>query len=810
MFKKTVLTTFIFVGLVFANNLLAAEIQRGNKIEGTIRASVGCNIIVEKKSEMKFFLDTGQKMIPLDSPPAARVGQKVSVEGRWADDDKKFLCRIVKPLEEKKKTDTSDTIGEKKLLVLPMKFSDENYGRYPNGIESRIFDDLDSLDAFYQEVSYGKLYLSGDVENERTMTNPSTSYELDGWDILSQITPDVISGISNETLKQYDGIVILLATNKMNGYSWGTVGKWGFTKDGEEISLSVTLTQPDTLTADYIYILWHEYGHNLGHRHSGSWNPSKNEGGCIDIELISDIKEQLLLRSYGDRWNIMGGWTAGIDCQRRKDAGWISESQSVTVRSDTTIELDQRELESDGIKLITIPCGYNEGEEVFYFIEYFKASLSKFDSESTDKRYVPINSIVLRFWTGVSIGDYGNKSVALVNEGEDGVRDASNYFDDDGGTFCDSARGVKVEFLGTSGEGADSKAQVKVTFTCPEEIAPTVSLSDLELTNIIAGEVAEYQVTVSNNCEIGCGTRTYNLAGTILDRIGTTTGWIAQFDQNPIEVGAYGTATATLKVTAPPNASPDIYTLKVSAVDEDNESIIGSAETFVSAECRRENPLLSISSSLSPAQEAISPGDKVTYWISVNNPEVPGCERRNYIVSAVLPMGWTANPMQAVVSVEAGYSGAVQFEVGCPEESVDGNYQISFRTSDQDNPLIGGEAKTEVTVSTPTPIPTPTEPAAATVEKLEIYSENLQKKIIVLHQGETGTITVTALASSGFPAPKVQIMAQEKTKKVKVTETALSDAKGQAVFTVTARKKGRCNLFFTAQSVKKRVRVKIE
>ena len=188
-FKKKVLPAVLlsfFVVLFLVNNLIAEKIQNGDKIEGTVRASVGCNL-EEKKSEMKYFLDTGQKMIPLDSPPSAKVGQRVSVEGKWADDDKKFICQTIKPLlleeRKKEKADFSDTTGEKKLLILPMKFSDEYYQWYPDNwstsyIKERVFNDSDSLNSFYQEVSYGKLSLSGDVENERTMSNPSTSYDL--------------------------------------------------------------------------------------------------------------------------------------------------------------------------------------------------------------------------------------------------------------------------------------------------------------------------------------------------------------------------------------------------------------------------------------------------------------------------------------------------------------------------------------------------------------------------------------------------------------------------------------------------------
>ena len=332
-------------------------------------------------------------------------------------------------------------------------------------------------------------------------------YELDDTGILYQITPDVISGIDNETLKQYDGIVILLATNKMGGFNYGTMGKWKISKDGEEISLSVSLTYPEILESVSIKVLYHEYGHNLGWYHSAYWVPPKNQECryCEDLMNIVRGTNSCQMFDYGDSWTNMGYIGAQTDCQRRKDAGWINESQSVTVRSDSTVELDQRELASDGIKLINIPCGYNEEEEIFYFIEYFKAALSYFDSKS--KYTSSANSILLRLWTGKALGYYGEKSIIFSEE------ESVTYFENND-VFCDSARGVKIELLEIYGSGADSKARVKISFDCPEEIVPAVNFSSDETISIFPEETAEYKISISNNCKIGCGTRTYNLAAT--------------------------------------------------------------------------------------------------------------------------------------------------------------------------------------------------------------------------------------------------------------------------------------------------------
>ena len=60
--------------------------------------------------------------------------------------------------------------------------------------------------------------------------------------------------------------------------------------------------------------------------------------------------------------------------------GWLNANQIEIIGSSGEYWLDQRELDSDGKKLLVILLGYDENEEpILYYLEYFK-ELGKFDS----------------------------------------------------------------------------------------------------------------------------------------------------------------------------------------------------------------------------------------------------------------------------------------------------------------------------------------------------------------------------------------------------------------------------------------------
>lgn len=123
---------------------------------------------------------------------------------------------------------------------------------------------------------------------------------------------------------------------------------------------------------------------------------------------------------------------------------------------------------------------------------------------------------------------------------------------------------------------------------------------------------------------------------------------------------------------------------------------------------------------------------------------------------------------------------------------------------------------TPVITPTPSPYPTPTEPATGDVNRLNLDSANMARGKLILRKGKSIKVSVEALASGPFgdiPVPKVAVKAKVGDKKIVNISppNALTDANGQATFTITAKKKiGNAKITFKAGNVKKILVVKVK
>lgn len=113
----------------------------------------------------------------------------------------------------------------------------------------------------------------------------------------------------------------------------------------------------------------------------------------------------------------------------------------------------------------------------------------------------------------------------------------------------------------------------------------------------------------------------------------------------------------------------------------------------------------------------------------------------------------------------------------------------------------------------PKPDPTPTEPVTAEVSKLKFYSSNMTGEKLILRKGKSCEVSVEALSDGhdgDVPVPYTQIKVKGG-RKVRVSpSSAFSDSSGSAKFTITARTKGNGKIFFTAQNVKKILKVRVK
>ena len=169
------------------------------------------------------------------------------------------------------------------------------------------------------------------------------------------------------------------------------------------------------------------------------------------------------IRTYGDWWDNRGGLFAQIDELHKYILGWLGIDQIKIVTSGGEYLLDQRELDSDGVKLIVIPLGfyYENGIKklILYYLEYFK-ELGEFDSRIFSDFEPDVNKDLVLPRKYKYEGDYD--SLVYV-DGKD-ITD-KKALDIESQELCDSEYGVCVQVLQKTGTGENAQAEVKITLT---------------------------------------------------------------------------------------------------------------------------------------------------------------------------------------------------------------------------------------------------------------------------------------------------------------------------------------------------------
>ena len=387
---------FFSFNLSFVTTLLAKEAE----MEGTLEV-IMVTEIPRGKCEPLYFINIGGKRtqfsLPAHAPPVS-PGQKIKISGRWDESNGKnsFHCRKVTPIATasavKKTANSTDNTGDylpeqtpvldaQRTLVVLLAFpydSIPDWGK--EKAENKVFvsEPTDrypndhSDNAYWKECSGGKMWLKGEcLDGWKSMPKPASDYGYASNDELKHfrdLESDAINAVDPYVdFTQWDRLVFMRTKgDKMWGYAFATLGKHTFDTDDGKVEFSTAfVTEIDVeLKSKYIS---HEFGHGLGLVHANSRITSTGR-----------------IYGYGDIWSVMGGKLALLDSLHKYMLGWLDISQIGMITSSGDYWLDQRELDSDGIKLLVIILDYNTYKDrnkypVLYYLEYFK-ELGEFDS----------------------------------------------------------------------------------------------------------------------------------------------------------------------------------------------------------------------------------------------------------------------------------------------------------------------------------------------------------------------------------------------------------------------------------------------
>lgn len=392
-----------------------------------------------------------------EPPKKLRTGSGITVRGRAKDKDIYLFEDSTGAQLQEIVASAPAVAGEQKTIVIVADFLDAVVACSSDDIQSRIFTDPlnKSVDDLYQEMSFGQVWLTGDVVGPFTINYATTSAcDIGAWASDADAAA-IASGVDLSAFNRK--IYVLPRTNPCNYTGVGTVGgspssSWIFRCDGS-----------DTFA--------HEFGHNLGMHHAST---PTNE--------------------YGDTSDIMGYGGFGlrqINGPHQDQMGWMSPEQMMGVLESGTYmisPIEQSPAEALAPQILIVPKP-DTGES--YYLSYrqplgFDAGLSS------------------TYLTGVNIHrhqpDSATRSYFLASLG-------------DGQSFSDSVNNVTVNQLSHTSGYVTIQVQVGPAPVCIAN-APTVNLSPAGQA-AFGGSSLSYTLTLTNMDRLDCQPATFSLAASV-------------------------------------------------------------------------------------------------------------------------------------------------------------------------------------------------------------------------------------------------------------------------------------------------------
>jgi Gametolysin peptidase M11 len=360
--------------------------------------------------------------VPLTGAPSGAtrlVGRKVDARGVASGNG---IALAGGTLQATGSASVAAATGTKTVAVLLFNFSDDQ--RQPwtaPTVRNVVFDGATSVNAYYQDASYGKLSVSGDVYGWFTIDTANSGCNYTTWASQARSKAQAAGvPLGNYTYTVY-------AFPSAPGCGWSGLAYLPGTSSW--INGSMTLRT-----------VGHELGHNFGVHHASTLSCTDAVGTRVMLSSSCSMSE------YGDPFSIMGASTRLHNDWHRAQLGWVTDVQTVTTSGVYT--LAPAELASGSPKLIRVP----RGDGTFLNLE-FRQPEGSFDSFSSTDPAV----------TGVSIRIAPDLGTLVQSKLIDANPATSTFADAPfgvGRTLVDPVSGAAISTLSVGAAGATVSIQV--------------------------------------------------------------------------------------------------------------------------------------------------------------------------------------------------------------------------------------------------------------------------------------------------------------------------------------------------------------
>ena len=256
---------------------------------------------------------------------------------------------------------TCSTFGNQRIAVLIVKFPN-NTPAYPTGLDQAaywntvLFGQTPSVNTYWQEVSGGQTYATGDVYGPFQL-----GAQYDCTSTTAMQTAAIAAANGSVDFSQYNRVIIVYPVTSCTFGGLASVGCVGATNTITHQYSTVWLPVSANYKADFSYPqMWggasHELGHNLGMNHANTLgfgaialgpldfsttNPGTVAGPGSGTGTGSNLAP--VNTEYGDNFDVMGyPWISGGPynaVHRAKTLGWIpqADERDVTASGQYTL-----------------------------------------------------------------------------------------------------------------------------------------------------------------------------------------------------------------------------------------------------------------------------------------------------------------------------------------------------------------------------------------------------------------------------------------------------------------------------------------
>ncbi|GBC70047.1 Beta-agarase A [archaeon HR01] len=304
--------------------------------------------------------------VEFDTPPPywyANQEIKIIVAGTAPTGENVVLAESYTPAEPITHDALPQAIGTRRIINILVKYSDHQ-GMEPHN--PQFYDDIinlpdNSISDFFDELSYGKLSIEGDVAGNMwfTLPYPKNYYAPCGWGTACAYLYNLLIDAINLAdpyvyFPDYENINIMIG-NDLDCCAWG--GSITLTLDGVTKTYGVTWDPP---WAQNVRVLGHEIGHSIGLPHSGwvyapydsPWDVMSSGGGGGDA---CGLYYSMNSGSYMTLWCTLGVHTIAA---YKDKLGWIDPPYKVEVNPYVTgvftIEALSLMPSGSGLKMVKI------------------------------------------------------------------------------------------------------------------------------------------------------------------------------------------------------------------------------------------------------------------------------------------------------------------------------------------------------------------------------------------------------------------------------------------------------------------------